>query len=169
MVFCRFSFCVFRLWECSAYRVGSGARCHGVCQQVLGQIDVMEACNAIVIQQWCKELRVVQPLLVATGEVTVATAEVDSRHILVGKYISITLLALSKDSVGIEVCCAHFIRAEVSRCTIYAVAPRAHIQKTLISCNGRWQVLMRDPRNMTIVQALTEEQVVIGPDGNEVG
>ena len=152
-----------------------GARRGGVGQQVARQVNVAESGDAVVVEQGLVEggSRAVghraPAELVASGHVAVAAGEVDGRHALVGNLGSIVLLALCKDGIGVEVGHVHLLAAEVGRSTIDAVAVLALIHPAVGAPDGRRHVLMREAVDVVVVQGLSEEQIVVGPDGIEVG
>ena len=100
-----------------------------ICQQVLGQIDILEAPDATIVEQRWEEGTILQisvrsrlDVILLIGSCLVLTREVDSRHVLVSLDDRNILLRLGKDSIRVEVSHTHLRVAEVGRCTVDAVA-----------------------------------------------
>ena len=87
----------------------------------------------------------------------IITREVNCRHVLIAH--------LSKDCVWVEVSHSHLAAAEVSRSTINTVARLVGCDTDARLDDRRWVFLMRTSRHLSVVQPLSEEDIVIRPDG----
>ena len=108
------------------------------------------------------------PLVVTGSKVAVATREVDGRHVLVGGDVGIIALRLGEDGCGVEVGHVHPLRAEVGRGTVDAVAGVARGETlTSVADDGR-SLLVLSRVGVAVGECLSEEEVVVGPDGHVV-
>ena len=143
------------LLQVVAYHGGCLTLSRRIDQQVLGQVDIHQTRQAAVVEQWWIEHTVV---------VGIAACEVDGSHILVGLDGGLVLLALCKDSIRVEVGRLHGAAAIVGWCTEHAVALCRCLHQITLLDDMRRQLLVGQVLEMVVVQRLTEEQIVVGPD-----
>ena len=135
-------------------------------QEVLRLVTVTDACQTVVVEQRRVEPATVQAQLVgARCMAFLMTVKVDGGQAGISLFRAVNRV-LCQIGCGIEVGYTHILGAEVCRCAIYTVGIVELRQTALIACNCCRHILMR-LGSPAVGQLLSEEDVVIGPDGEE--
>ena len=145
----------------------------GVDEQVLCQVDITEEAEAVVVEHGREEETVgLQALLivaVAARDIAIAASEVDGRHVGIS-FVSFVGRLRCEYGIGVVVGRAHLLALEVGRCAVDTVdACRSGGQAAAFLIDVRRQILMRTCGNVSVGKRLSEEDVVVGPDGIVLG
>ena len=144
-------------------------------EPVSGDAGVAQCFQSVVVEQRREEASCLQARLIVgcsdSGiccDVAIVASEVDGCHAIVCQTSGIAALVRSEDGVRVVVCHTHLAALEVSRSAIYAVVvERYRCQACADLIDIRRPILMVTFVSILVAigEALSEEQVVVGPDG----
>ena len=150
--------------------VGSRTVLRDIDEQVLRQVAVGDTRQSVVVEQRGVEQTGSASQLIAAGstrrsvEHVAVAGEVDGRHARIS-FCQSVFRPGSQVGPGIEVGHTHRLALEVSRCTVNTVGGISAQQPSVILADSRRQRLVFMQIVIAVVEHLSEEQVVVGPDG----